>query len=114
MPESLDWREKKTATGAQVVTPVKSQGLCGSCWAFSATETFESMYAIATGEAAPVLSPQQIVSCSPNPDHCGGSGGCDGSTQPLAFDYTKTAGITTEADYPYAGSTGKCDESKIT
>lgn len=60
------------------------------------------------------LSPQQIVSCAPNPDHCGGSGGCEGSTQPLAFNYTETAGITTEASYPYKGRTGTCRTSKIT
>merc|ERR1711953_860675 len=89
------------------------EGSCGSCWAFSATETLESHLAIATGEAAPKLSPQQIVSCAPNPDQCGGTGGCQGSTQPLAFNYTKTVGITTDSNYPYKGSTGKCDESKI-
>merc|ERR1712226_1266782 len=91
---------------------VKDQGGCGSCWAFSAVETLESHLAIATG-SSPKLSPQQIVSCSPNPQHCGGTGGCQGSTQPLAFDYTKTAGITTESNYPYRGSTGTCDTSKI-
>merc|ERR1712166_865760 len=106
--ESKDWREVDG-----VVTPVKDQGGCGSCWAFSAAETLESHLAIATGEAAPKLSPQQIVDCSPNPDHCGGTGGCDGSTQPLAFDYTKTAGITTEADYSYTAQTGTCQTSKI-
>merc|ERR1739848_765165 len=71
------------------------------------------MGAIATGEASPKLSPQQIVSCSPNPDECGGTGGCDGSTQPLAFDYTKTAGLTTEQSYPYTAQTGRCQKSKI-
>merc|ERR1712070_1278364 len=108
LPDSKDWREE-----GNVVTDAKDQGGCGSCWAFSATETLESHLAIATGEDAQILSPQQIVSCSPNPQHCGGSGGCDGSTQPLAFDYTKTAGITTEANYPYRGTTGTCDTSKI-
>lgn len=113
LPDSMDWRTKSTPSGGQVVTPVKNQGGCGSCWAFSATETLESHYSIATGEAAPVLSPQQIVSCSPNPDHCGGTGGCSGSTQPLAFNYTETAGITTETNYPYRGSTGTCQTAKI-
>jgi len=108
VPDSIDWRQHDG-----VVTPVKDQGGCGSCWAFSAAETLESHLAIATGEAAPKLSPQQIVDCSPNPDHCGGTGGCDGSTQPLAFDYTKTAGITTEADYSYTAQTGTCQTSKI-
>merc|ERR1712113_1284410 len=101
LPDAGDWREKDG-----VMTPVKNQGGCGSCWAFSAVETLESHLAIATGQASPKLSPQQIVSCSPNPQHCGGTGGCDGSTQPLAFAYTKTAGITTESNYPYAGRTG--------
>lgn len=108
LPDHKDWREE-----GNVVTAAKDQGGCGSCWAFSATETLESHLAIATGEDAQILSPQQIVSCSPNPQHCGGTGGCDGSTQPLAFAYTKTAGITTEANYPYKGQTGTCDESKI-
>jgi len=107
VPDSKDWRDEDG-----VVSDVKDQGGCGSCWAFSAVETLESHLAIATG-SSPKLSPQQIVSCSPNPQHCGGTGGCDGSTQPLAFDYTKTAGITTESSYPYRGSTGTCDSSKI-
>lgn len=108
VPDSKDWRDEDG-----VVTPVKDQGSCGSCWAFSAVETLESHLSIATGTASPKLSAQQIVSCSPNPQHCGGTGGCDGSTQPLAFDYTKTAGITTESDYAYTARTGTCDSSKI-
>lgn len=108
LPDAVDWRNN-----GSIMTPVKNQGSCGSCWAFSATETLESHYAIATGEDAPVLSPQQIVSCAPNPNKCGGSGGCDGSTQPLAFNYTESSGITLDDSYPYRGSTGTCDQSKI-
>lgn len=106
LPDSVDWRDQG------VVSAPKDQGGCGSCWAFSAVQSLESHLAIATGNLQS-LSPQQIVSCAPNPDHCGGSGGCDGSTQPLAFNYTETAGITTEASYPYSGRTGTCDTSKI-
>jgi len=111
LPDAHDWRDTDG-----IVTPVKNQASCGSCWAFSAVQSLESHYAIATGEAAPVLSPQQIVSCAPNPDHCGGTGGCQGSTQPLAFNYTASAGITLASDYPYTSSigiTGKCKEDKI-
>lgn len=107
VPASVDWRTK-----SGVVTPVKNQGGCGSCWAFSAAETMESALAIATGEPAPVLSPQQIVSCSPNPQHCGGTGGCDGSTQELAFEYTKTAGLTLDSYYGYTATTGTCETDK--
>lgn len=108
LPARVDWREKN------VVTPAKNQGSCGSCWAFSATETLESHYAIATNtKPAPILSPQQIVSCAPNPRQCGGTGGCAGATQPIAFNYTSLAGLTSEASYPYEGVTGTCDASKI-
>jgi len=106
LPASLDWREKG------VVTKVKDQGGCGSCWAFSATETLESALAIAGGPLLE-LSPQELVSCAPNPKSCGGSGGCDGSTQPLAFNYTARAGEVLASSYPYEGSTGTCDPTKI-
>lgn len=108
LPDTKDWR-----TQVGVLTSVKNQGGCGSCWAFSAVETLESHLAIATGEPAPILSPQQLVSCAPNPQHCGGTGGCAGSTQPLGFNYTESAGLTLESDYPYEGSTGTCQQSKI-
>jgi cathepsin L len=108
LPSDVDWRNK-----AGVVTPVKNQGGCGSCWSFSAVETLESHLAIATSEAAPVLSEQQIVSCMPNPQQCGGTGGCAGATQPQAFNYTKTHGLSLETDYPYQGVTGSCATNKI-
>jgi cathepsin L len=87
--------------------------------AFSAAETVESAYGMATlardGKAAsiPILAPQQLVDCAPNPKHCGGTGGCEGSTQPLAFDYLVMAkGHDSEADYPYKGRDGTCEDSK--
>lgn len=106
LPSSVDWRTKK------VVTPVKNQGGCGSCWAFSTAETLESHIAIKTGKLME-FAPQEFVSCAPNPNHCGGTGGCQGSTQPLGFKYAMEAGITTEASYPYKAVTGTCDKSKI-
>jgi hypothetical protein len=53
------------------------------------------------------------VSCTPNPDDCGGTGGCSGATQQLGFNYTMGAGITLDTDYPYKGQTGTCDPSKV-
>jgi len=111
-PDSLDWRDEG------VVTPVKNQASCGSCWAFSATETVESAYAMATradtGSAQlEYLSPQQLVDCAPNPDECGGTGGCEGSIQPLAFEYLKdTGGAITEAAYPYTAKDGQCEDKQ--
>ena len=55
LPTAYDWRDK-----SGVVTPVKDQGQCGSCWDFSATETLESVWALA-GHSLAVLSEQQVV-----------------------------------------------------
>ena len=109
LPASVDWRTHSPS----VISPVKNQGGCGSCWAFSATESIESAVAIATGKL-PILSPQQLTSCVENPRKCGGTGGCDGATQPIAFNYTiNSGGLSTESDYPYQGVTGTCEKAKI-
>jgi len=108
LPDSVDWRTK-----AGVMTPVKDQGACGSCWAFSVTETLESHFAISTGEKAPVLSAQQVTSCAPSPEKCGGTGGCSGNIQSQGFNYTAQAGITIDVNYPYVARTGTCDQGKI-
>ena len=103
LPASLDWREKTPS----VVTKVKDQGGCGGCWSFSAAETLESNVAINTGKLF-VFSEQEILACTPNPNQCGGTGGCSGATQELAFAYIQTAGITTEAQWPYTMQSGTC------
>eukprot|EP00602_Paraphysomonas_sp_CaronLab_P008337 CAMPEP_0185024262 /NCGR_PEP_ID=MMETSP1103-20130426/7253_1 /TAXON_ID=36769 /ORGANISM="Paraphysomonas bandaiensis, Strain Caron Lab Isolate" /LENGTH=388 /DNA_ID=CAMNT_0027557181 /DNA_START=51 /DNA_END=1217 /DNA_ORIENTATION=+ len=86
LPKSVDWRD------AGVVTAVKDQGHCGSCWAHAAAETIESFVAINTGLLYEV-SLQELVSCMPNSDSCGGIGGCEGATAELAFDYLAQYGL---------------------
>ena len=93
-----------------VLTAVKDQGRCGSCWAHGSTETMESMWAISTGELF-VLSQQEITACAPNVNECGGTGGCMGSTAELAYEYAALHGLTQEWNYPYTaynGTTGQC------
>jgi cathepsin L len=77
---------------------IRNQGACGSCWAVAATGAMEMMLERAQG-VAKKLAVQQIVDCVPNPQHCGGSGGCKGATSELAFEYARTDGISYEADY---------------
>jgi len=107
LPDSVDWRE------SGVITPVKNQGGCGSCWAFSGTEALESHIAIATGTLF-TLSEQEYVSCVENPDECGGTGGCMGATMELLFQHAVDNGIATEWTYPYTsyyGDSGNCTSS---
>lgn len=96
---TVDWRTK----GA--VTPVKDQGQCGSCWAFSATEAIESYSFLSSGKLVS-LSPQQITSCDKV------DGGCNGGNTETAYQYVvKAGGIETSATYPYTsggGNTGVC------
>jgi cathepsin L len=104
IPTSMDWRDKG------IVSPVKNQGGCGSCWAFAATEAMETSVAQTTGHLPVALSTQNVVSCALNPHHCGGTGGCGGATAEIAFDYVAQKGISSEAAYPYRAQTGTCKE----
>lgn len=68
---------------------------------------------IASGKRLSV-STQQLTSCTPNPRHCGGTGGCSGATFQLAADYIARAGALTSDDvYPYtSGTTSETGECK--
>lgn len=109
LPASVDWR-----TVPNTVTAVKDQGSCGSCWAFASTAVLESHVAIASGKLYN-FSPQQIAFCTPNPNHCGGTGGCGGATSELAFDYVAGAGMVQEYQLGYQAYFGQAPtECQIT
>ena len=102
-PDSWDWRDKN------VVTDVKDQASCGSCWAFSAVGNLEGLYAQKTGNLV-ALSEQLLVDC----DYY--DSGCNGGLMEYAFTYLEElGGIETEDDYPYTGYQGDCkaDPSKF-
>jgi hypothetical protein len=96
-PKNWDWFTQG------VCTPVYNQGQCGSCWAFSATETIESYNVISAGQKLVGLSMEQIVDCDTT------CYGCGGGWPYLAYGYVEGAGgLDPLSDYPYTGEGGSC------
>jgi len=101
-PSSIDW----IAAGA--VTPVKDQGQCGSCWAFSTIGAIEGWWQI--GKKGLVsLSEQQLVDCSK--DVCYG---CQGGWPYKATEYVQRSGVCSQTAYPYTARDGQCKDSQCT
>ncbi|KAM9309803.1 cathepsin K [Pholidichthys leucotaenia] len=96
IPKSVDYRKKG------MVSPVKDQGSCGSCWAFSSAGALEGQLAKKTGQLIE-LSPQNLVDCVKEND------GCGGGYMTNAFEYVEeNGGIDSEEVYPYVGEQGPC------
>jgi len=112
LPTEVDWRSKG------LVTDVKNQGSCGSCWAFSTVVSIEGQQAKKTGKLVS-LSEQNLVDCVKNEklanqtDTC--CNGCQGGLMDFAFQYMidhQGGQIDTEAAYGYKGFGGRCAYDK--
>jgi len=98
IPNAVDWRQ------SGLVTPVKNQGQCGSCYSFSATGALEGAWKKAKG-TLPSLSEQEIVDCSGRY----GNYGCQGGWYQSSWRYLRDAGgDESESAYPYTARKGYC------
>jgi cathepsin B len=95
-PDSFDARKEWKG----LIHPIRNQEQCGSCWAFSASEVLSDRVAIATGQASPVLSVEDMVSCD------SGDNGCGGGRLNSAWDYLQNTGIVTDSCFPYGAGGG--------
>ncbi|KAH1252151.1 Cysteine protease XCP2 [Glycine max] len=101
LPKSVDWRKK----GA--VAPVKNQGSCGSCWAFSTVAAVEGINQIVTGNLTS-LSEQELIDCDRTYNN-----GCNGGLMDYAFSFiVENGGLHKEEDYPYIMEEGTCEMTK--
>lgn len=100
LPEHWDWRN---VDGVNFVSPVRNQASCGSCYSFATMGMLEARVRILTNNTqSPVLSPQQVVSCSEY------SQGCDGGFPYLIGKYVQDFGIVDESCFPYVAKDSPC------
>ena len=102
LPDSLDWRNNN----GNWVTPVKSQGECGSCWDFSAVGQVESWWMLHNNRPDSMidLSEQFVLSCS--------AGGCNGWWASNALEFIKNTGVPLESCFEYAADDAiPCEEA---
>ena len=105
LPEAFDWREEVDGG----LPPIKSQGSCGSCWAFGTVAPIECNIKI-KDEIEVDLSEQWLVSCNQDGYSCSGGWWChdyfreEGKTDPCG-----DSGAVLEENFPYTASNSPCN-----
>ena len=107
-PEQINWAAALNPRERSVVPEVKNQGICGSCWAFTAIASTEASIRLTHGIEPPSLSVQELVDCD-----VANNRGCYGGNPVLAYDYLMNKFVSSWADYPYTESKGECRRSGL-
>lgn len=98
--QRFDWRN---FNHQNYVSPVRSQGICGSCVAFAMTSALETQNNIASNvpNLNSILSPEALFTC--------GGASCQGSLSPVkAIEFLRQTGAPDEACAPHQmGATGQ-------
>ena len=103
LPDSYDWRK---VGGVNYLSPIRNQGQCGSCYAFSSMGMLEARIRVRTNNTMqPVFSPQDVVSCSEYAQGCEG-----GFPYLIAGKYAEDFGVVEETCYAYKAHDSKCEE----
>jgi cathepsin L len=105
LPDTKSWAH------LQSLQNVRSQGACGSCWAIAAVATLEAATELYSKPRT--FSAQELVACVPNPQECGGQGGCRGATVELAVDWVLKHGAYEEYQAPYVGQDTACPRNDL-
>ena len=98
----LNWATDENPTKKSKMHPIKSQGACGSCWAFAAATAQEGAQAIKDDRDPVRLSEQEGVDCVTD------SHGCNGGWMDHFWEFSKAAGSQTDEDYPYEAKDVSC------
>jgi cathepsin B len=112
IPEAFDSREAFSSC-ANIIGHVRDQSNCGSCWAFSSTESFNDRYCMATGDATTLMAPEDTVSCCSG-RKCSFSMGCNGGQPAGAWSWFTETGVTTGGDNSDVGSGTSCKPYSMT
>ena len=97
----FDWREKG------IMTPVKAQAPCGSCWAFGSIGSYEACYKLLNGIETD-MSEQQLLDCGTAWGKQVGT--CAGGTLGGAYESLVKNGASRETALPYTGTQMACSK----
>jgi C1A family cysteine protease len=97
---AFDWRDRG------IVTPVRFQGTCGCCWAFTSAAIIESNYLLRRKERVD-LSEQYLLNCAR--DNQGrDAGNCRGGWYGHVLDFLTRKSVSDEKSLPYKMKKESC------